>query len=175
MKKCLIVSFIIGLSIFFLPPKLLAGDKEHFVLGAHIGPSFGLFGKREGVIHLGYDFQVYFSKSIGIQLEYFSEQDRSDKWFFVNLMYKFRETKNKKFQPYLSIGYGTNISVFGETVECAAKMGGGVKYRLTEHSSPLIINLNSALFFFFPHEDNSFFGNQYKRHFSIYVGLEIGS
>jgi hypothetical protein len=174
MKKCLVVSFIISEFIFFPPSTLLGENQEHLVLGAHCGPSFGLFGKRGGDTHLGYDFQLYFSKRLGIQFEYFREDFRNGPRYFGNFVYKFREIINKKFQPYLSIGCGPDFSGWGETWEYTIKMGGGTKYRLNQRSSPLIFNLNSAIFFFLPFDGPYFLEYEWKRHVSIYLGLEIG-
>ena len=174
MKKYRIAFFIIA-NLLFIPPAILLGEsREHFVIGAHCGPSFGLFGKREGVVHLGYDFQIYFSKSIGIQLEYFREGIRNETRFFGNFMYKFREIINKRFQPYLSIGCGPNFRTWPEMWEYTVKMGGGVKYRLNQRSSPLIFNINSAIFFFLPFDGPYFLKYEWRRHVSIYLGLEIG-
>ena len=174
MKKCLISAFIIA-KLLILPPAILLGEtREHFVVGAHFGPSFGLFGKRGRETHLGYDFQLYFSKRIGIQLEYFREDIHNEPRFFGNFIYKFREIINRRFQPYLSIGFGPNFGTWPEMWEYTVKMGGGIKYRLNERSSPLIFNITSAIFFFLPFDGPFYWGYECKRHASIYVGLEIG-
>jgi hypothetical protein len=150
MKKYRIAFFIIA-NLLCIPPANLPGEsREKFVLGAHFGPSFGLFGKRGGETHLGYDFQLYFSKRLGIQFEYFREDTEHEPRYFGNFIYKFREIINNKFQPYLSIGCGPDFSGWGETWEYTIKLGGGAKYRLNQRSRPLIFNLTSAIFFFLP-------------------------
>ena len=174
MKRYRIASFLIA-NLLFIPPAILLGEsREHFVLGAHFGPSFGLFGKRGEEAHLGCDLQLYFSKRIGIQLEYFREDIDNEPKFYGNFIYKFREIINRRFQPYLSLGCGPYFRTWPEMWEYTVKIGGGAKYRLNQRSGPLVFNITSAIFFFLPFDGPFYWGYEYKRHISIYLGLEIG-